>query len=169
MSEYMSDATRVMESLLKVERRGPDYQAGRMAMGLEIVSVLRTLDEIPSVMLPSETAAVVSVLETLLVQQGLTYAYEFYDRLSAARRPVFVADADPAPSLLGSASVSEDQQRDRASESGDSSSQVVELGDVRALRARLDALAEARRNQGALSSDESGELPYGGVETTPSE
>ena len=73
----------------------PDgIQYGMLAMALEVVTVIKTLEALPttSVGTRSET---ISVLHTLLQDVGLdVYAYEWYERLDEWRRPTFVPSVE---------------------------------------------------------------------------
>lgn len=122
--------------------RSAEFEAGRMAMALECITVVRAIEGNP--LLRSDvSAAVVSVLETLLVDQGLTNAYEVYDALSRARRPTFV----PVPSLVGNADADDAPSPDQASLSDGSSSPDEVPGQMQLPVDKLRALAEAHRSQ----------------------
>lgn len=87
------------------------FRLGRMAMGLELITVIRSLEGIPALD-EGMTAAVVASLETLLVDQRLTDAYTLYDVLSASRRPVFV----PVPEHEDIADASDSHELDQERE-----------------------------------------------------
>jgi len=93
--EFIKNPTETVRALLKIDVANGAFSAGRLAMALEVVTVIRTLEEIPSIMQPRESAVVISVLQTFLVDQGFDWCYRTYDELSASRRPTFV----PEPSL----------------------------------------------------------------------
>ncbi len=73
----------------KRERRV--FEAGILAMGLEIVTVLKTLEGIP-ITSEAARAETESVLHTLLVEMGIAdHVYELYGNLDEWRKPKFRA------------------------------------------------------------------------------
>jgi hypothetical protein len=153
VSEFMVDPTEVLIRAFEVDAKDLSFQVGRTAMALEVVSIIRVVDSVPELS-PAETAAVVSVLETLLVNQGLTGAYALYDSLSASRRPVFVP-VDPGEDLA--------LQSDAPSSPGADPEQTpppVQL---------LRSLHEERRSQGIETIDEQSESLDEESEEPPSE
>lgn|SRR5215831_13420192 len=87
-SEFIKNPTTLLRQILGIGRND-DFAAGRLAMALEIVSVIRILEDNP--MLSAQASGtVISVLETFLRDQHLDWCYGTYDKLSASRRPTFV-------------------------------------------------------------------------------
>jgi len=78
----------------KVNTDKDSYQYGMLAMALEIVTVIKTLEALPVTSVGTREESI-SVLHTLLQETGLDiYAYEWYERLDDWRRPKFVPDAE---------------------------------------------------------------------------
>jgi hypothetical protein len=155
-SEFIARPTQLLCRLLRIHPNDRVFMAGRMSVALEIVTVMRTLDEIPSVMLPNETAVVQSVLQTLLVDQDLIHASVVYDELSATRRPVFV----PVPSHEGSVASGGPPSSSSVDEEPASSQLPIPL---------IRALVEARQSPDVSPTSASVELRDVEDETTPSE
>jgi photosystem II stability/assembly factor-like uncharacterized protein len=76
---------------------GAGFKYGRLAMALEIETLIRLLDttEVSSALIATKEE-VISVLKTFLGGQGFADVSETYDGLLRARRIVFVADDEPA-------------------------------------------------------------------------
>jgi hypothetical protein len=118
------------------------FEAGRLSMAFECITVIRAIES--NLALRSDVnAAIVSVLETLLVDQGLTQAYELYDLLSASRRLTFVREPEPSASVDVAAASSQDQ----ASQSDELASADATPGQMTAPVGRLRELAEVHRSQ----------------------
>lgn len=67
------------------------FESGRLAMALEILTVVKTLEDERVPMLALQRAEIISVLETLLVDQGLDeVADRWYGWLGKFRQPKFV-------------------------------------------------------------------------------
>lgn len=72
------------------------FQYGMLAFGLEIVTVIKTLEALPTTT-PAARAEVISVLHTLLQDLHLDgFAYEWYERLNVWRRPSFQVQSNDA-------------------------------------------------------------------------
>jgi hypothetical protein len=142
---------RPTQVLLKIIKLGDaeSFQAGRMAMALELITVIKTLEDHP-IMDFTETRAVVNVLRTLIVDQDLTSAYEVYDRLDELRKPVFVPVSDA-----------------EALQSGDSSSQGASPASAPSRIRRIRSLLAARQSQDDEASDELWGLIDEATEETP--
>jgi hypothetical protein len=158
MGEFIKRPTQLFCRLMGIHLHDRIFMAGRMSVALEVVTVIRTLDEIPSIMHPAESAVVVSVLQTLLRDQGLDGAYELYDDLSSGRRRVFVPVPEPSPS----GSVGVDAQRS-------SSSEHEVLEGVTLPIEQLRALGEVRRSLDDETTSASVELRDEEVEARPNE
>jgi hypothetical protein len=96
---FMADAAAVYKAYLRAQRAKPTYALGRLEVGLEIVSLIRTLESFP-VVNEAEREGTVATLHTLLREQGLENAYEVYDQLANWRRPVFVPE-HVQPTIVG--------------------------------------------------------------------
>lgn len=98
MTEYMADATNVLKQHLErlsVRLDSRSFELGQLAMALEIVTLIRSLEALPVVSDLGRQEAI-TALHTLLVEQGIEdLAYEWYDFLSASRRPRFVPEHVP--------------------------------------------------------------------------
>lgn len=90
----MADATKVLLAYMRAENIGPEFRYGQLALGLEVVSLIRTLESIP-VVNDAERQGTIATLHTLLREQGLENAYEAYEMLAEWRRVKFVRDASP--------------------------------------------------------------------------
>jgi hypothetical protein len=86
----------------KVERRL--LTTGRIAMGLEIVSVIRLLEDHDELVVHAPEA--ISILQTLLNDQDLHVAHEIYDELCEWRRIKL------GPDEAGTAHASDDASHD---------------------------------------------------------
>jgi len=91
MSSYMARPTEVLEAYLRrfpVSEPRSWYQFGRLAMALEITTVVKTLEAYETI--ARQAPEIVSVLQTLLREQGLEReAGTWYDALNAWRAPRF--------------------------------------------------------------------------------
>ena len=91
---FMSNPTHVLEqyltSVVGVELGG-QFDMGRLAMALELITVLKALEQEYVALAPGTLAELISVVQTLLIDQGVAdTALEWYDGLSEWRRPKFV-------------------------------------------------------------------------------
>jgi len=99
MSElsYIMRPSEVFKLYLSEKMTVPEdaIQFGMLAMGLEIVTVIKTLEALPTTAVGTREETI-SVLHTLLKDVGLDlYAYEWYERLNDWRRPSFVPAHEP--------------------------------------------------------------------------
>jgi hypothetical protein len=103
-----------MEPWFSARAHKDSYRLGRLAMGLEIITQIRCLEEI-SVMGDEAREAAVSALHTLLRDCGIAdAAYETYERLLTWRTPKFVVEQlGPSPSATSDAGASEQLQHQR--------------------------------------------------------
>jgi hypothetical protein len=99
---FMKDPSRVFRDFIGMDSRSRDfhrgYEAGVMGMALELITVAKTVEAIPSEdpALPEE---VISTIYTLLNGLGLTeQAQLWYERTADWRKPRFVPD-EPDASL----------------------------------------------------------------------
>jgi hypothetical protein len=74
-----------------------DLRWGQLALALEVVTLIRTLESIP-VVNEWEREGTVATLHTLLREQGLEEAYEVYETLATWRRVRFERVASPRAS-----------------------------------------------------------------------
>jgi len=93
MSElsYIMRPSEVFKLYLSEKMTVPEdaIQFGMLAMGLEIVTVIKTLEALPTTTVGTREETI-SVLHTLLRDVGLDlYAYEWYERLNEWRKPSF--------------------------------------------------------------------------------
>lgn len=94
---FMADATKVLLAYMKSEQIPTGFGYGQLAVGLEIVSLIRTLESFP-VVNDAERQGTVATLHTLLREQGLENAYEAYEMLAEWRRIKFApVRSAPAP------------------------------------------------------------------------
>jgi hypothetical protein len=90
----IADATGVLKAYMRTQEIGPDFRYGRLSMGLEIVSLIRTLELIP-VVSEAEREGTIATLFTLLREQDLEDAFEAYDALAEWRKVKFERVASP--------------------------------------------------------------------------
>jgi hypothetical protein len=90
----MADATSVLMAFMRAQKISPDFKHGQLAVGLEIVSLIRTLESFP-VVNDAEKEGTIACLHTLLREQGLENAYEAYEVLAEWRRVKFVRASSP--------------------------------------------------------------------------
>jgi hypothetical protein len=134
----IADATSVLMAYMRGNQIRPDFRYGQLALGLEIVSLIRTLEHFPVVNV-QEKEGTIATLHTLLREQGLENAYEVYDELAEWRRVKFVR----AASLRANGGVSVRRHVDRLS-----SSSVHDAPDRRiALRDKSRELPSGRPNR----------------------
>src|SRR5262252_5577720 len=88
MNDYIARPTEVLMAYMQWSKPPPGYDWGRLAMGLEVVTLICTLESIP-VVSEAEREGTVACLATLLREQGLEDAYGVYDNLSEWRRVRF--------------------------------------------------------------------------------
>lgn len=93
---FMADATKVLMAFMQVQKISPDFKHGQLAVGLEIVSLIRTLESFP-VVNDAEKEGTIACLHTLLFEQGLESAYEAYDTLAEWRKVRFVPSSSRPP------------------------------------------------------------------------
>lgn len=143
------------------------FKLGRLSIGLEIVTVIRSIDGL-ELLDERTTATVVSVLETLLVDQGLAPAVtKIYNMLSAMRRPVFV----PVFEQPDSEDASDAHEQDLELESDDLASlDAVLEGEGLRLR-RIAELRQEHQSQDedALATDDAIDLIEEPAEETSDE
>lgn len=101
---YIADPSDVFKKFLEYDLRGHEwqggYQAGVMAMALELITVAKTIEALPSEN-PAIPEEIISTIYTLLNGMDLTeQASVWYERVADWRRPKFVGD-EPAASLVG--------------------------------------------------------------------
>jgi hypothetical protein len=99
MSElsYIMRPSEVFKAYLSEKMTVPEdaIQFGMLAMSLEVVTVIKTLESLPTTAVGTREETI-SVLHTLLQDVGLdVYAYEWYERLNDWRRPSFVPVHEP--------------------------------------------------------------------------
>jgi hypothetical protein len=99
MESFMAHATEVLLAYMRAKRISPDFKHGQLAVGLEIVSLIRTLESFP-VVNEEEREGTVATLHTLLREQGLENAYETYEMLSEWRS-VKIVDSSFSPQATG--------------------------------------------------------------------
>jgi hypothetical protein len=155
--EFIANPTRLIRQLLPDTATSVDFEAGRAAMACEIVTLIRTLESFED-MLPAEhSASLISVLQTLISDQQMSWVYGVYDALSANRRPVFV----PEPELSGT--VDADAPDERGLRLVPSSVPEA-LRDAPSPVDALRALSVVRQSQDASTIDEQLELIDGEAE-----
>lgn len=97
---------------------------GRLAMALEVVTLIKTLEDVPGTS-ATETGRqeTIAVLQGFLKSQGFDeLAYKHYDVLNEWRRLKFVAYHELSPSAIASAGARDDGRlRESQPESGPSS------------------------------------------------
>jgi hypothetical protein len=96
VDDFMRRPTEVFESYMALEYGVPRgwYKYGRLSMALEILTVMRLLDEHSGIVAHAQET--ISVLQTLLVDQDLfDDASMWYEKLSEWRRPKFYVVGDP--------------------------------------------------------------------------
>jgi hypothetical protein len=94
---YIMRPSEVFKLYLSEKMSVPEdaIQYGMLAMALEIVTVIKTLEALPTTAVGTREETI-SVLHTLLRDVGLDlYAYEWYERLNDWRRPSFVPVHEP--------------------------------------------------------------------------
>lgn len=153
-SAFMADATAVLMAYMRKHQIGMDFKHGQLAVGLEIVTLIRTLESLP-VVSEAEREGTIATLHTLLREQGLEGAYEAYDRLAEWRKVKFVTA--PSQRANGDASV-----RQRAGQTSSSS--------VHAALERMTALGgKPRERRGERPSQGQGASPIPGQLELPVE
>jgi hypothetical protein len=118
-----------------------DYDWGRMAMALEIVTQIKVLEEV-KLMGDTARAQAVSALQTLLLDCGMESAYEVYDLIGNWRIKTF--SAEPVPWQRGNVGVGDgtvSRDLERRSSSGPASDAAG-----LARRDRIRALPPGRRS-----------------------
>lgn len=97
---FIADPTAVLIEYLRreqaIEPRN-EFLLGRLAMCLEILTVIKTLEDETVPMLTLQRMEIISVLQTLLVEQGMEdTASRWYEALNQWRQPSFVREPSPA-------------------------------------------------------------------------
>jgi hypothetical protein len=143
----MKDPSDVFKKFLDYDLRGHDwqggYQAGVMAMALELITVAKTIEALPADD-PGIPEEIISTIYTLLNGMDLTeQATLWYERVSDWRRPKFVGD-EPSPVGIADA-----EQLSLLPDRESVSSPVSPLG----------AAARLRKPHATLGSDQSPGLP----------
>jgi hypothetical protein len=138
---------------------GSEFQLGRLAMALEMITSIRSIEDIPVLDEPAK-AAVVSAFETLLVEQQIAdMAYEMYDHLSRWRRIKTLERVANGPLVAVQRGIDEIDVEVAVPDDGSSSPHVSPAGaDSRIAKTR--ALTGLHRSQDALPIDEPGERLY---------
>lgn len=99
---YMRDAAAVLVRYLRSHNEPQSYAWGRVSVGLEIVTLIKTLEDIP-VASVAEKEGTISCLHTMLVEQNLIDCYEMYDILASWRRTSLVEiEREPSESVVAS-------------------------------------------------------------------
>lgn len=88
---YMAHPTAVLKAYMQAHQIERDLSWGQLAMGLEVVTLIRTLEDIP-VVNEAEKEGTIACLVTLLREQQLEEVYGFYDALAEWRKPRFVSE-----------------------------------------------------------------------------
>jgi len=149
--EFIKNPTLLIRQLLRVQATDASFEAGRLAMACEIVTVIRLLED--NVMLPDQQAGpILSVLQTLLSDQELDWVYSTYDSLSANRRPVFVPEPLPLANVDADGVGQVTESDDHASADG---APQQTMPPVETLR----RLSVVRQSQDAIASDDISEEP----------
>ena len=102
----IKNPTHVLEQYLEAHGLQRGYQWGRLAMALELITVVRSLEVFGESMADFEREQIVSVIDTFMVSQGVAEtAAVFYEKLLEWRKVKFVAvegdesdDRDALPS-----------------------------------------------------------------------
>jgi hypothetical protein len=101
----IKDPTTVYERYLKnhgVQLSGPEFERGRLAMALEVITLIRAIETMGEALADFEREQLISLLQTFLVKQGISEAaWQTYGVLMNWRRVSVV----PEPSPAGSADV----------------------------------------------------------------
>src|SRR5262245_58402896 len=89
MSEaFMSRPTDVLKTYMTANRLPRSFEFGQLAMGLEVVSLIRTLESFP-VVNDAERQGTIATLYTLLRENDLEDVFDLYERLSDWRQVKF--------------------------------------------------------------------------------
>lgn len=96
---YIADPTSVFLQFLDQEhgmKPRREFLLGRMALALELLTVIKTLEDEVVPMLTLQRMEIISILETFLREQNLVeQANEWYDALDRWRKPTFVSPDNP--------------------------------------------------------------------------
>jgi len=130
---------------------GSEYQLGRLAMALEVITSIRSIEDVP-VLDEHCKATVVAALETLIVDQDLEDAYTLYAELCDWRQVRFVPDV----SLPGTGAI--DVALFAVDDESASPDAALEEADSRTAKTR--ALTELHRSQDASPTSEPEERLY---------
>src|SRR5262245_43915009 len=161
MNDYIARPTEVLMAYMQWSKPPAGFDWGRLALGLEVVTLIRTLEAIP-VVNDAERQGTIATLITLLREQGLEDAYGVYDTLSDWRRVRF----EPLPPTIAYAGAPSRRGR------GDNgpSSLHASADPTRAPQDTQRALPPVRRDpaQDASPTGEQLALPFAGESETPS-
>src|SRR4030095_4594278 len=94
MEAYMSRPTEVLKQYMSSNRMAPTFELGQLSMGLEAVSLIRTLEDLP-VVSDAEREGTIATLYTLLRENGLEGAFEAYEALNDWRKVKFTRESSP--------------------------------------------------------------------------
>src|SRR5215831_16584561 len=135
---------------------GSEYQLGRLAMALEVITSIRSIEDVP-VLDERCKASVVAALETLIVDQELEDAYTLYAELCEWRRLKFLSVGElPDVSPHGTGVI--DARLLAAADESSSPDAAPEATDSRTAKTR--ALTELHRSQDASPTSEPKEWLY---------
>ena len=106
MGSYMARPTEVFVAYLKTQPRyWYNFDTGRTAMGLEILSLIKLLEDHEGMV--AHSMETISVLSTLLIEQDLMDdVVQWYTKLDEWRKTKFYDDADDAVAHRASVSAS---------------------------------------------------------------
>lgn len=85
METFMARPTDVLKVYMRSRNLPRSFEYGQLAMGLEVVSLIRTLESIP-VVNDAEREGTIATLYTLLRECDLEDVFDLYERLSTWRR-----------------------------------------------------------------------------------
>lgn len=95
---YISRPTQVLKDFLEQQqglKPRMEFTLGRLAMALEMITVIKTMEDELVPMLSLQRNEIISVLQTLLRDQDLAEpAMEWYEALTLWRQPVFSDELD---------------------------------------------------------------------------
>ena|SRR5215471_6988858 len=144
MDDYIARPTEVLMAYMQWGKPPPGYDWGRLALALEVVTLIRTLERIP-VVNDAERQGTIATLHTLLREQGLEDVYDAYERLAEWRRVKFVPDDFAFSPQASASAVAPAQLRQSRGDNGPSSPPVAG-GRARALRDTQRELPPERRD-----------------------
>jgi len=163
-SHFMKDPSQVFRAFIGFDHRGHDfhrgYEAGIMGMALELITVAKTVEALPTED-PATREEVVSTIYTLLNGMELTeQATLWYERVAEWRKPKF--EREPSHGDTSDAAQLSLLPRPPRASGG-----VSPLGEATLLH-RIPAQPDSDQSQGPPSSW-SDLMHYGVARTTPSE